>query len=409
VYARPEVGTLIHQVTGLRQLSSGYDCMVTAVLSSVGFDLERILDRLCVNLQLSETQVARSQQSYGSITSWLAAESSPLFAYSPLLHPQGSQLFDTTVRPIHQIEFDLDVVCVLIMGRQCTPEEIYELIWDRMNEHKVYREIMERKDRCIRLNYAKESQFHLDIVPAVVDPSKGGTHILIADKIGHLMVWKTSNPKGFLRWFVSRKVIFMEKFARAVIEPLQRPLAAELKAILSKCVQLIKRWRDVKWQDDQTLATPSILLTYLAADYYNGEATLIDAMTTILAGMEDFVRSGIREVLSPANLAFPAEVISEKWLNTPTCYDAFASAIPALRSEWENLVFRKRGPKLYESLQELFGDQATRAIEDVGEPVTVARTNGDLYAAKDKGRLLISAPAVAISAARVKPNTHFGN
>jgi len=45
----------------------------------------------------------------------------------------------------------------------------------------------------------------------------------------------------------------------------------------------------------------------------------------------------------------------------------------------------------------------------VSESISEARTNGDLYAAKDKGRLLISAPSAAFSAARVKPNTHFGS
>ena len=182
-----------------------------------------------------------------------------------------------------------------------------------------------------------------------------------------------------------------------------------MKAALTKCVQLIKRWHDVKWKDDQPLATPSIILTYLAAACYEGEANLVEAMTTILVGMEDFVRSGEREILSPANRAHPAEVISEKWLDRPACYDAFAAAIPGLREEWQSLVYHKRGTKLYESLNELFGDQATRAVRDVSESITEARTNGDLYAAKDKGRLLISAPAVALSAARVKPNTHFGN
>ena len=179
--------------------------MVTAKPPPVQFDLQPILNRLCVNLQLNETQVAKAQQSYGSVTTWLADKKSIVFPYSPLLYPQGSLLLDTTVRPIYQIEFDLDVVCVLSMGRPCTPEEVYKLIWDRMQEHNFYRDIMERKDRCIRLNYAKDSQFHLDIVPAVIDTTKAGTRILIADRDGRWMVWKTSNPKGFLRWFVAAR------------------------------------------------------------------------------------------------------------------------------------------------------------------------------------------------------------
>lgn len=383
--------------------------MAASLIDSVGFDLEHILDRLCVNLQLNPTQFERAEEGYSGVTKWLADVKSTVFRFRPLLYPQGSLLLDTTVRPIHQVEFDLDVVCVLDMGRDCTPEAVYELIWDRMHEHDTYRDIMEPKDRCIRLNYAEDSQFHLDIVPAVIDAAKGGDHVLVADKVGRRMGWKTSNPKGFLRWFVSRKFVIGRKFARAIVEPLQRPLSAENKAVLTKCVQIIKRWRDVKWEDDQALATPSIVLTYLSAACYGGEETLTEAMTAILAGFDEFVRSGEREIFNPANLADPAELISEKWLDRPACYAAFAREIPILRQQWESLVSRQRGTQLYNSLKELFGDQATRAIKDASAAITAARANGDLHAAKDRGQLLVSAPAVATLAAPVKPHTNFGN
>src|SRR5262249_41945748 len=152
--------------------------------------------------------------------------------------------------------------------------------------------------------------------------------------------------------------------ARAAIEPLRRPLSAESKAVLTKCVQIMKRWRDVKWKDDQELATPSIVLTYLAAACYVGEDSVVAAMTGILGALEDFVRTGEREILSPANQAHPPEVISEKWLSRPACYEAFARAIPELRDQWNDLVVRTRGIHLYEALTGLFGDQATRAIKE---------------------------------------------
>jgi Second Messenger Oligonucleotide or Dinucleotide Synthetase domain len=343
------------------------------------------------------------------VTSWLAADESALSEYEPLLYPQGSLLLDTTVRPIRQAEFDLDVVCVLNMVRGRSPAQLYDLIRDRMYEHKMYRDIMEPKDRCIRLNYAQASQFHLDIVPAIVDDTKGGHHILIADKFGDQMVWKTSNPKGFLHWFVSRKVFTEQKVARFAIEPLHRPLSADNKAVLTKCVQILKRWRDVKWKDEPLLATPSIVLTCLAAACYQGEDSVVEAMTGILAAIEAFVLTGEREIFSPANQAYPPELISEKWLSRAACYEAFARAVPEFREDWSNLVFHKRGPQLYAALNELFGDQAARAIKDVSNAVGAARANGDLYAARDTGRLAVSGAMATSAVARVKPNTFYGN
>jgi hypothetical protein len=132
-------------------------------------------------------------------------------------------------------------------------------------------------------------------------------------------------------------------------------------------------------------------------------------MTGILVALEAFVRTGEREILSPANQSYPAEVISEKWLGNPLCYQAFAEAIPELREEWNSLVFQKRGPRLYAALNELFGDQATRAIKDLSVDVSAARTNGDLYVATDNGRLSVSTAGSIASGVRVKPNTFYGN
>lgn len=124
---------------------------------------------------MNATQFERAEQSYDGVTNWLAADESPLSGFDPLLYPQGSLLLDTTVRPIRQAEFDLDLVCVLNMVKGRSPAHIYDVIWDRMYTHRTYRAIMERKDRCIRLNYAKDAQFHLDIVPAIIDTAKGVT------------------------------------------------------------------------------------------------------------------------------------------------------------------------------------------------------------------------------------------
>ena len=382
--------------------------MATAELASASTLLSQILDRLCINLQLSPDQFARATESYGAVTTWLAAPESSVNRHSPLLYPQGSLALDTTVRPIYQNEFDLDVVCRLDMGRDCTPEEIYELVWDRMAQSDVYEPIMERMPRCIRLNYAERSQFHLDVVPAIADRVKRGTHIRIADGPEDDMEWKTSNPKGFLAWFESRKVVLMERYAKAEIEPLHRPLPAEQKAVLTKAVQILKRWRDVKWEKEPKLATPSIILTYLAADYYGGQESLADAVMAILVGIEDFIASGERTIIHPANKTEPAEVISEKWLNKPETYDAFAEAIGDLRREWSELLYANRGNALYETLKTLFGEPMKQAIKEASEPIVQARATGSLHLDKTTGRLLTAVPAT-IPAAKVRANTFYGD
>lgn len=89
--------------------------MPGALFPSVGTHVSQILERLCVNRQLRSDQHAHAEQSYGAVTDWLAADGSSVSPFQPLLHPQGSLAADPTVKPIYQNEFDLDVVCRLIV------------------------------------------------------------------------------------------------------------------------------------------------------------------------------------------------------------------------------------------------------------------------------------------------------
>ena len=47
----------------------------------------------------------------------------------------------------------------------CRPDGRDDLVADRLAEHATYVGSMNRKERCIELDYA--GQFHLDIVPAI--------------------------------------------------------------------------------------------------------------------------------------------------------------------------------------------------------------------------------------------------
>ena len=374
-------------------------------------ELTLILEFVAASLQITQTQHDRADTAYNSVTSWLGAEGSPLEGYDPLLFPQGSLRLGTTVKPLKKTEFDLDVVCLLRMNGGATPGEVYELVWDRMWSHKTYRSIMERMPRCIRLNYAEDSQFHLDIVPAIPDISKGGTFIRIPERPSpKLSTWRTSNPKGYAFWF-ERQMVYLEKYARAQVEPLPVQDSSAKKPALSKAVQLIKRWRDVWFKDDMHLAPSSIILTTLAAEQYNGEATCCDALTNILEGMVVFARSNRRDLYNPANRA---ELISEKWVKDEAAYRAFCDRIVEFRDKWQKVLDTARSPirgigDVAKLLYELFGEPVVGAIKKAEERVAKSRDSGNLYMERTSGSLItsLSAPTVS-SVSKVRPNTFYG-
>ena len=374
-----------------------------------------ILDEVTIGLQLNQTQKGRAKQSYNGVTDWLAADGSDIGPYNPWLFPHGSLAQDTTVHPISRSEFDLDIICRVDYARARRPEDVYKAIWDRMHANGTYRPLMEDMPRCIRLNYAKESRFHLDIVPAIPDLGRGGTYILIPDGSGDGdgMVWKTSNPIGFKGWLEKKKVVVAFKEARARVDPLNEPLPAEQKATLTKSIQLLKRWRDVRWENEPKLATPSIVLTYLAASLYQGEGSLAYAFENILDGLTQFVDSGVRKIYSPVN---DQEVISEKWLSKPEVHESFVEGVRHLRRRWDELLEIGADstlgiPSLSATMQGIFGEPVIGGVKSALGIYTQARATGNLHLDKKSASLLLQAPVVSVmpSAARVKPNTHFGN
>ncbi len=376
------------------------------------WQLSEILELLTEGLQLTGTQDKRARTAYGAVTDWLSANGSPMACFNPHLFPQGSLRLGTTVRPIRQSEFDLDVICLLDLQHSSDPETVYNLIWGRMYENGTYRRIMERRPRCIRLNYAEESQFHLDIVPAIPDRTKGDGYLRIPDKPQpQLIAWKTSNPKGYAFWF-ERQTVLLEKFARAQIEPLPFQIPAAQKAALTKAVQLVKRWRDVRFQDQPDLAPSSIILTTLAGQEYTGEQLCSVALTRIVEGLFTFARSGQREIRNPANAD---EVISEKWLSSSDAYGASVEASSEFREAWRALVYASQAPvgglrDVTARLRELFGEPAVGAVKAACERMNRARAGNDLYVERQAGSIITGASSTAAASTLIKArrNTFYG-
>lgn len=375
-------------------------------------ELTLILEFIAAALQITQSQYERASGAYDGVTKRLGEEGSPLEAYDPLLFPQGSLRLRTTVKPLSSTEFDLDVVCLLKMSGGVTPGEVYDLVWDRMWTDRTYRPLMERMPRCIRLNYAAESRFHLDIVPAIPDTDKGHTFIKIPERPSpKLSTWRTSNPKGYAFWF-ERQAVYLEKYARAQIEPLPAHERAVEKPALSKAVQLLKRWRDVRFKDDMPLAPSSIILTTLGAEQYNSEPTCCDALTNILEGLVVFSRSNRRDIRNPAN---PEECISEKWLKDERTYRAFCDRVVEFRDKWQKVLETARSPvkgmgDVTKQLQELFGEPVIGAVKKAEERMAAAREGQSLYMEKKTGTLVTSVPAASVSlVSKVRPNTFYGD
>lgn len=360
--------------------------------------LDDLLDLTCEELQLPPSWHALADDRYQAVCAWLDAPESMLRPLRLSLYPQGSFRIGTTVRPIGRDEFDLDLVCEFSVD--CTaysPAAILDLVEGRLRANAVYRPMVERLKRCVRLTYAK--QFHLDILPACPEVPRAGTAIRIPDR--HLQRWLPSNPKGFATWFAARSHMGLITLTRKA-EPVPEHESADEKTPLQRAVQLWKRWRDRSFRKDLDRAPRSIVLTTLAGESFTGATSTSEAFAGIVRGVLERINGtmGILEVRNPANRN---ELLSERWVKDPESYLWFAGELRELDRTWQGVV-SENGAESAALLEALFGEETKRAFTRQAERVTAARSNSLLRSSVSLGALTTAGRGIA-----VRPNTFHGD
>ena len=207
---------------------------------------------------------------YEDVGAWLATEDSDLAKYSPEVYPQGSFRLGTMIKPLSDNDdYDIDLVCHLTIKKESTTQNgLKQMVGDRLKKRKDLERVLDECRRCWTLDYPR--QFHMDVLPAIPNFERPPSGILLTDT--ELRAWQRSNPIRYADWFYDRmKVIFREKRA-ALAESLRLSIEEvpqwRVKTPLQRVVQLLKRHRDLYFQQDQDDKPVSIIITTLAAQAY---------------------------------------------------------------------------------------------------------------------------------------------
>jgi hypothetical protein len=313
----------------------------------------RIIAEVVKSIDIPDSSYETAERRYKDLAEWFGRPDSRCSAHSPHISSQGSFRLGTVVRPITANgEYDLDVGCRLRFGittRSHTQEQLKRLVGDELTEYRQARRItrpLEEKRRCWRLHYADGMNFHIDAVPSIPADAarrgvlqelmvRAGTVPVLAksvsDHAGSITdnthaqfrqlspVWRISNSEGFALWFESRiklaSSVLLEKAIRARGFEVADLPAYRWRSPLQTCVQILKRHRDAMFATGMDRAPISVVITTLAAEAYNGEADVADALARILRTMAGFVNSGVPRIPNPVN---PAEDFADKWAD-PQC------------------------------------------------------------------------------------------
>jgi hypothetical protein len=303
---------------------------------------DKTLLLLLEGIELPETAYQGAKRRYDDLGEWFDRDDCTLSQNDPHIFVQGSFALGTAIRPAKEgQEYDLDLSCKLRTGvgrASHSQQQLKEMVGRELESYRKFRRIesrLEPKNRCWRLNYKDELRFHMDVVPATpVEAGQRASLRLLIEQHGadpNLAAdiaadacwitdqrhpgfsqiqdnWLSSNPEGYVRWFVSRMEGTRTLLGkRAQVDDV--PVYAR-KTPLQRIVQLLKAHRDVRFEMAPDCKPISIVLTTIAGEAHEPGSSLTDSMTAILQAFDEFRRSNSDTVPNPVN---PAENFADRW------------------------------------------------------------------------------------------------
>lgn len=345
--------------------------------------LNQVFLDLSNELDVPPSKYKESSEHYNAVGAWLR-EDSELATCNPSIYPQGSFALGTAVRPLEGDEYDVDAVCELDLTiEDVTQKELKELVGRRLKHPSSrYKDKIDPKQggrRCWTIKYAEDSQFHLDVLPSLpdddwrqndigVDPQIAEYAIRITDKKTpeYEFGWPQdgndptrSNPKGYAAWFKNRMKVRLMAAKVALAAQVQKSVEQiedfEVRTPLQRVIQILKRHRDVRYAGDDDKPI-SIIITTLAAQAYNNEADLYDAILEIVPKMRQYIelRGECLWVENPVN---PDENFADKWEENPRKAQVFFEWLDAVEAEYLSLLTDEGFSRLEDYLTETFGER----------------------------------------------------
>jgi hypothetical protein len=307
-----------------------------------------IVEELAASLEIPATAYDKAEARYRDLGAYFDGPDAKSSPFSPHIYPQGSFRLGTVVRPLNgKCEYDLDLGCRLRKGiakDSHTQQQLKTLVGIDLESYRRARQIeekLEEKNRCWRVSYKDDLRFHLDCVPSIPEDEatksvikmamlEAGSVESLARSVTNLAGaitdrrspffsvispnWKISNSEGYALWFESRmklarELMEMRAFSAKTAKVDDLP-ARKWKSPLQQAVQILKRHRDVMFEDDLEGAPISVIITTLSAAAYQGEQDVASALQRILTDMRSCVRNSVPRVPNPVN---PAEDFADKW------------------------------------------------------------------------------------------------
>jgi hypothetical protein len=353
---------------------------------------------------------------YTAVAKFLDDPETTVGSWRPDIYIQGSAALGTANKPPGRDDFDFDVTCETQPPNSMAAMGVRNALEKRLREDANYSRMLNtEKNRCLRLDYAKEEQFHLDIVVgrSATWVSTTGTGIQVPDR--QIAQWVWSDPKGFIAWFEGRRNLIVratylhERNQKTLItasaDPAPEQPELTEKLPLQWVIQIMKRHRDLRFVGPAAEDAPiSIILTTLAAKAYAGEANLDDAIAGITDRLLDQFDDTERWLV--CNPVIPRENFADKWPAKPQRRQAFLDWYEQFKRDVGVYLNATKIGTIAESLGALVGERAkVRAFSAHSELMNEKQRRGQLGVI---GKAATIVPATVPGSKTIPAHTNYG-
>jgi hypothetical protein len=374
-------------------------------------DVDELLRLVAERIQLSPSKWQEACERYQTIAALLEGAGSKLRVRDS--YPQGSVRIQATIASRRgDDQHDIDFITELEVGRT-SPEEMIDLLFHSIDqgEGSRYHGKCTRRNRCVTIEYA---DMHLDVTPAY---RAGEPWRLSSIPDRRLDRQVLSNPEGFALWFAGmlKHAGYKHYELRAYQPaPAQAPVNEKPNPLI--VLQLLKRWRNVRYVSRDERKPPSVLLACLIAQTaakFGQAASLLDELWLHACELEKtFDEHGrSRRLLHVPNPACRQDALTDRWPGSFAAQERFHADLTELVTDLERLHDKARTGSLdhwQEILAKLFGESVTsHAIETMAERFGVASSQGGLRVTPLGGLVLPAALAAPSTRSVVVPQHRF--
>ena len=352
---------------------------------------EQSLREVAEALEISDARYESAERSYRSVASWLERAESRFAGQELLVYSQGSFRIGTPIRPANEDEkYDLDIVFEnkTATKTSLSPKDLQDQLGAELRAYAQQHGMAppERGRFCWTLHYADGAQFAMDVLPALPEGAAlrpllekrllstqwVDSAVAIPDSHHPRFMdrsddWRTSNPAGYAAWFQARQLVVFEARRRALA--LENFLAKaedlpeyRVKTPLQATVQILKRHRDVFFEDEPSVRPRSVMLTTLAAEAYLQETGLVSSLLGVLDRLEGSIEviDGHYWVANPAD---GRENFADIWRERPALRGHFLRWLAAAREQFRVIAQSSDRIAIERRIRSTLGEQLAKLIE----------------------------------------------